>query len=473
MTTTFRDYTLERYNVTMARVRAYRGHFAVMTLFIVGVTAVLSFLFAKDATLADFYGRATFSPVEWVVVLWLVPLPIMLWKGYTYVRYFKPRPLTYDGSAGRGHRVIFQITTTGQEAETVKNTVESVLYWKQRLAPSFSCEVQVVMEPSGYDAHAGLYELLAHRGINFLVVPSSYRTPNDSVRKSRALQYAVKMRQEWRYNLERTWVYHHDDETAIGEDTFAGIARFLAENGQDACLGTGIILYPQEMDDWRPSAVADLNRTKDDITSLYSLTHSNRASQFHGSHYLVRADVEAAVGFDMGPKLSLIDDLTFEVRMRKRYGDRAIRVLEGFAYEMSPQTWRDQIRQRRRWVIGLKTAETDLDMPVVRKLSMLYYITAWAMGSASTFTVAMPLVFNFDSVLPFGLSFAAASWGLMIWGYVVGYTFHREYVSAPRPLWRVVKNGIVGAGVDAVAVWVGLAARNNGSFKVVSKDRKR
>ena len=469
MTEDYESWTVDRYNATIAAVVGYKRHFAYAVLVVVLLTTAVTLVMTRWTAVADVYGRATYSPVEWVVVLWLLPLPIMVWRGWVYLRGFNPPRLGWDPKAGRGHRVVFQVTTTGMEANTVGHTADSVRYWRNALNPAFACETWVVTEPSGYAAHRAVYEGLARRGVNIVVVPPSYACPGGSVRKARALQYAVDLRREWGYDPKTTWVYHQDDETAVGEDTFAGIAAFLDEHGGEPCVGTGIILYPQAMGDWRPSAVADLNRTKDDIGNLYSLTRTNRASQFHGSHYLVRVDVESAVGFDLGKELSVIDDLSFEVGVRRRFGN-VVRYMGGFAYEQSPLTWRDQIRQRRRWVVGLKAAERRLDMPLVRRASLAYYVTAWAAGAASTFTIALPVVFNFEAVLPFGMTVSALSWSLMVWGYVVGYRFHREYVNPARPVWRVVGNGIVGAGVDAVAVWVGLLARNSGGFQLVRKD---
>lgn len=466
--TDYPDWTIDRYNRTIGRVSAYRGRFVVSVLVAVAIGAGISVLFLRWTAVSNLYGRVTFAPAELLVFLWLVPLPALLWRAFTYAGRYRPRGLAFDPRAGAGHHVIFQVTTTGAAAETVRHTVESVLYWSQRLAPAYSVEAQIVVEPSGYAAHREVYDGLSRRGVTVTVVPQEYRTRNGSVRKSRALHYAAETRR-LRGPRHLTWIYHQDDETAVGEDTLAGIARFLGEHGHRPAIGAGVILYNQHMTDWRPSAVADLNRTKDDLASLYSLTRTNRASQFHGSHYVVRADVEQEIGFDLGPRLSVIDDLCFEVRARARYGNLA-RWLDGFAYEQSPLTWRDQVRQRRRWVVGLKAAETDLRMSWARKASLAYYLAAWAMGSASAFTVALPLVFNFAALLPFGMAFAALSWGIMIEGYLVGYLFHVEYVPRPRSIIRAVGSGICGAFVDSVAVWVGLLARNGGQFQIIAKD---
>ena len=466
--TDFPEWTIDRYNRTITRVSAYRFHFVWSVLVAVAIGAGVSVLSLKWTAVSNLYGRATFAPAELLVVLWLLPLPALLWRAFTYAGKYRPRELAARPGDGAGHHVIFQVTTTGASAETVRHTVESVLYWAKMARPAFSVEAQVVLEPNGYAAHQQTYDELAHRGVTITVVPPSYAPRAGSVRKSRALHYAAETRRILG-PVDRTWVYHQDDETAIGEDTLAGIGRFLRENGEQPTIGAGVILYNQHMENWRPSAVADLHRTKDDLASLYSLTRTNRASQFHGSHYIVRADVERAIGFDLGPRLSVVDDLCFEVRARARYGN-LVHWMDGFAYEQSPLTWRDQVRQRRRWVVGLKAAETDLPMPIARKISLAYYLTAWAMGSASTFTVALPLVFNFAALLPFGMAFAMLSWGIMIEGYLVGYLFHAEYVPRPPSIVRTVWSGIRGAFVDSFAVWVGLLAKNGGQFQIIAKD---
>ncbi|MCI4364181.1 MAG: glycosyltransferase family 2 protein [Thermoplasmata archaeon] len=461
-------YTLDRYNRTIQRVATFRWKYAIV---VVALSAIGLLLIPPFSQRVSGHMR----PLEWLTLVWAFPVPLILVSLFAYLFWFHPKrfllapPSPWEGIGGP--IVQFQITSTGVNAETVVNTARSVLYWT-RAHPEvcFQSQIWLVVEEWGYGPNREALDQLRDDGVRLIVVPTSYRTEGGALRKSRALQFSVQVRRSEALPLAETWVYHHDDETAIGEDTVLGIDEFLREHMGTKAVGMGIIIYPQKGDDFRASFVADFNRAKDDIRGLYALTsRRNVLSGFHGSHYIVRADVEEEVGYDIGENLIVSEDFVFEVRVRERFPD-IFHILKGFAYEQSPLNLMDQIKQRRRWVWNLRAAWLHLELPAVRRAVLAYGLGSWMCAGVSTIAIGASLALGFGAIVPLGGFLAGIVWAIMVMSYVIGYELHREYV-APRPnLWKVVVNGIAGALTDGVSVWAGMLTRQKRRFEVVQKD---
>jgi hypothetical protein len=307
-------------------------------------------------------------------------------------------------------------------------------------------------------------------GVQLVIVPANYRTPRGTTRKGRALQYAVEERRRLGEPLDTMWVYHQDDETAVGEDTVLGIGEFVTEHAEERALGLGIILYPQDAD-FRPSQIQEFGRSKDDLRTIYTITGPrNKMSGFHGSHFIVRGDVEDATGWDVGPNM-LSEDLIFENAVRRQHGP-IFRILKGFAYEKAAFTVRDQLRQRRRWVQGFSRAVRRERFSVGRRVVMAYSMCVWMGAVVSLVAIISSWIFGFTPLVPYAGGLAGFVWVTMVAGYHEGYTLHREYV--PRrsvSFARIVANGVAGALADALAPWYGLLSRRKQYFEVIQKDR--
>jgi egghead protein (zeste-white 4 protein) len=461
-------YTLERYNRTIQRVAALRWKYAVVVVVLSALGLLLIPPFTQHVS-----GHS--QPLQWLTLVWVFPIPLILVSLFAYLFWFHPRRFLLSPSppweGGARPVVQFQITSTGVNAETVVNTAKSVLFWTHAHPEvCFDSQLWLVVEEWGYTPNREALDELRKDGVRILVVPSDYRTAGGALRKSRALQFSVELRRSEGVPLADTWVYHHDDETAIGEDTVLGIDEFLREHRGVKAVGMGIIIYPQKGDDFRASFVADFNRAKDDIRGLFALTsRRNVLSGFHGSHYIVRADVEEEVGYDIGENLIVSEDFVFEVRVREQFPN-IFHILKGFAYEQSPLNLMDQIKQRRRWVWNLRAAWLHLELPASRRAVLAYGLTSWMCAGVSTIAIGASLALGFGAIVPLGGFLAGIIWSIMVMSYVVGYELHREYV-APRPaIWRVVVNGIAGALTDGISVWAGMLTRQKKRFEVVQKD---
>jgi egghead protein (zeste-white 4 protein) len=363
--------------------------------------------------------------------------------------------------------VIFQITAIGKNARALDASARSVLHWiRQTPRLGIRHRLWLVIEPDGYASAPAIYESLRTAGAEVWIVPPTYATPLDTHGKARALQYAVERRQDLGISNATTWVYHQDEETCVGQDTLLGISDFILE--ARGLVGAGVILYPI---DWAgsPSHVQELTRTYDDFRVLDSMTMpGNPTLGFHGSHILVRADVEDSVGWD-ARGYAPAEDLSFEIRVRAKYGS-VFGVLKGFAYEKGAFSLRDQLRQRRRWVHGVMFAMTrSPELGARRRFTLLYSLFAWFSALPSVLILIASIDLHYGPMLVFTGIFTGFIWVSMVTGYLEGFRLHSEYVQRTVSLPRFVLHGMVGALVDVCAPWYALATRPSmGDF--ISKD---
>jgi egghead protein (zeste-white 4 protein) len=463
-------YTVARYNRSLRRLIDLKRWYAAVTVIL---TAVGALLLTGVRVPATTIGRA----VQWLTVSWLLPVPLLILATGLFFAWFR-----YDRFALRPRRalpgaakplVIFQITTTGTNVETVLNTARSVLYWTRRTEGlGYRPEVWMVVEGWGYEPNRERLDVLRAEGVQYVVTPTDYRTPKGTTRKGRALQFATERRRELGLDGPDVWVYHQDDETAVGEDRLWGIDEFVREHRDEPSVGCGIILYPQGAEDFRPSQIQEFSRTKDDIRTIYTITsRHNMFSGFHGSHYLARADVEGSTGWDVGPDMNS-EDLIFETRVRMEQGP-IFHPLKGFAYEQAAFSLRDQLKQRRRWFQGWWRAVLHQPFSIPRRIIMTYGMLVWMGAIFSVGAMVLSWIFGYSAIFVYTGALTGYVWSAMILGYHQGYVLHREYLGPRRvPLARIVANGIVGAFADSLAPWYGTFTRRPRTFQVISKDRR-
>ena len=353
--------------------------------------------------------------------------------------------------------VIFQVTAIGKNVRALEASVRSVLYWT-RNTPFLAYQpiVWVVVEPEGYATDPLLYDSFRDMGVSVRVVPRDYRTPLGTRGKARALQYASDLRGRFGLSTSDIWVYHQDEETCVGQDTMLGISQFISQH--EKLVGAGVILYPV---DWAPipTHVQEFTRSYDDLRVLDSLTMpGNPTAGFHGSHFVVRADVEDSIGWDVSG-YSPAEDLTFEIRVRARFG-AVFGVLKGFAYEKGAFTMREQLRQRRRWVRGILYAIRR--SPVLsrrRRLTIAYSAASWFSALPSVAVLLLSVFLHYGPLLYFTSFFTGFIWISMVTGYVEGARLNSAYIGVSPGYFRLFCLGIAGAVVDVVAPWYALFTR--------------
>jgi len=353
--------------------------------------------------------------------------------------------------------VLFQVTAIGKSAQTLDATVRSVLYWLRR-TPKLGVRylLWVVMEPDGFWSSPDTYRRLEEAGAQIWVVPSDYETPLRTRGKARALEYASEQRRRLGLSVPWVWVYHQDEETCVGQDTLEGISEFVRDGQR--FVGAGIILYPL---DWSgtPSHVQELTRSYDDLRVLDSMTlPGNPTAGFHGSHFVVRADVEDSVGWD-SKGYSPSEDLMFEIRVRARYGS-VFGVLKGFAYEKGAYSLRDQLRQRRRWMHGVvHSVLHSRELPIRRRLTIAYSAASWASALPSVAVLVASVALKYGPLLVATSVFTGFIWTSMVLAYVEGHRLHDRYLRRDRTIPQLVVNGLAGALIDVIAPWYAFVTR--------------
>jgi len=353
--------------------------------------------------------------------------------------------------------VLFQVTAIGKNARSLDATVRSVLYWLRHTPRlGFRYLVWAVVEPDGYRSSPEIYRSLEADGVRVMVVPNGYQTPLVTRGKARALEYASEMRRRLGLSVPWLWVYHQDEETCVGQDTLTGLSEFVRDGS--ALVGAGIILYPL---DWMgsPSHVQELTRSYDDLRVLDSMTlPGNPTAGFHGSHFVVRADVEDSVGWD-SPGFSPSEDLTFEIRVRSRYGS-VFGLLRGFAYEKGAFSLGDQLRQRRRWMHGVVHAILHChELPLRRRLTVAYSAASWASALPSVIVLVASVELRYGPLLVVTSVFTGFIWTSMVLAYIEGYRLHARYLRSTISSAQLVASGLVGALIDVLAPWYAFVTR--------------
>lgn len=476
----YTEFTKDKYSNTVAKQHDRR------------TKRILSVIGAEAASLLSLYGFMETHPAAnllnagMISIPWLLPIPALLLTAIGAAKHNKNKEKSalsenlYDNSE---KKVVFTVTSQGNNIHTIKNSIDSVYYWYNNLKDSntinYGCIINAVIEPQAYIKNKEFYDNFSkiYTKTEFIltVVPESYETSNKTKYKARALNYSVEERKRAGLTNKNVWVYHQDEETTVGEDTLLGISEFINKAHKRTKYGSGFIIYCL---DWtlRPSQIQEMTRTSDDYRVLLSLsTKKNLLTGFHGSHFLVRSTVEDEIGWNFTGK-AIAEDLIFENILRDRYPDPFL-FLKGFAYEKAAYNVKEQIKQRRRWMLGLVDALQNNKISKPKEAVMLYNGTAWFGGIASVASLMVPFVPFTGNFYPISLCFAGYVWSQMITGYYDGYLFHKEYIpkdQLPNKFKhiKIIANGIVGALTDVVAPWYIFRKSKNksGEFEVLDKD---
>lgn len=237
------------------------------------------------------------------------------------------------------------------------------------------------------------------------VVPTDYETTFGARYKARALHFASSMRRARRH----TWVLHMDEESIVTPEVIRGIDTFLDEQRQSPLvIGQGEIKYNAHNYGKNLLITAiDAVRTGDDLGRFRLQYRLFKRPLFgmHGSFFLVNSLLERQVGFDLGGKGSITEDAYFALICAAK-GVRFAWV-EGFIQEQSPFTIGDILKQRRRWLAGLRLLIVDKAIPwrqrAVLGISLSLSHIAWASTVVTIWNITAG-----GSILPYWLSLIAA-----------------------------------------------------------------
>ena len=356
------------------------------------------------------------------------------------------------------YKVIFQITTRGFNVDALKRSVESVKYWAPKYLKDY--KIWVVTEP---DANPEIDNI---KGVKIIKVPYDFSTPNQSKYKARALEYAKELRKD--YDHENTWIYFMDEESIVGEDTILGIIDFI-ENKR-GLIGQGLIIYSNFFGKNIFTSLADLIRSSADVSTYAFQIKMGFVSWMHGSHVLIRSDVEQQIGWDFGKIWG--EDSLFGLKAQE-LGYR-IEWLKGRLYEQSPFTIKDFLKQRRRWALhSFDILKRKLPLKV--KLTYFYSLLIWASGLISLIA-AISAIFS-GTLFPFNNAIILLAIPVMVtWigSCLVGLYLNTQPLDIPmyyKILFAII-SVIIGSILDGIAIWYAIFTiplNKNIPFEVIKK----
>ena len=280
-------------------------------------------------------------------------------------------------------KLVVIVPTIGRH-DTYPALERSVLSYVASLPPCFpNLRIDVIIE-EGCEAHDRIFDLGRRSPfIRVVVVPKAYQTPNGTRFKARANHYSHEMRIAEGEALDDVWVLHMDDDTGTALDTAVAMAQFIERQraaGPDAKhLAQGILTYPRQNAVSKFTWLADAVRPSDDIGRFSALTGSGTPLLgMHGELLLVRASIEATIGWDFGPK-AIVEDAQMALTFCKLYPGRSA-FFSGRCYGASPATIRDFVKQRERWSWGLVALAFNNTVPLRRRLLLMYCVMSWVVG---------------------------------------------------------------------------------------------
>ena len=343
-------------------------HRVITTIFIVaavaGLYAIESVLWPHNAPSNGFLA----TEWSWSSVIWVVAFIPAVFEviGLYFWRAPSVPPVAIS------NLICWRIVSRGINIEALRSTI---IACRQEMArtPLFPYLIEVVIDtvPPGDNLPA------AGGDLQYIVVPKYYKTPNNSLAKARALNYAL-----WRSSLPSdAWIIHMDEESWPTASSITGIAAAICEEEASGRLrvGQGTITYHRKWEEHPFFTLADCIRSGSDKGRLYlSMKIGIPFFGLHGSFIVMRNDVEKSIGFDLGPIGSLTEDAWWGVIASSR-GVRC-RWIEGHIEEQCTHQVSDFLKQRRRWFNGL--VRTSIKAPALFRWRAVLLISMLAWASA-------------------------------------------------------------------------------------------
>lgn len=365
-------------------------------VWLIGATMILTLALFELQTVLDHVHRSTsiwHTAVQWAELSWLAPVPLalILWLGwmlFAEAARGNPAPIEVPSLTARSGllafaparpvRLVFRLVTRGENVAVLR---ESVL----AIHRAFACypratgpyRIEIITE-CPIELH-----LLIDPRTRIYVVPRAYVTPQRSRFKARALTYLQSQVRPQRED----WLIYLDEESLVDEHLLAGLYRFVQQTLQAEAqppnkrrpagvIGQGSILY--QGGNWFFRG-ADALRTADDL-GRFRLQYALGAPIFgvHGSYLVVRGIDDSRLSFDVGTANSITEDAAWALRAWSQ-GYRFAWV-EGHLHEQPPQHVRDFVRQRSRWLTGIRIVIRDKQTPLRYRLCLGLFTALWQLA---------------------------------------------------------------------------------------------
>jgi len=313
---------------------------------------------------------------------------------------------------------IVQIPTIGRH--DVMPALRRVVASMETVLPTnfLRWRVDIVAEETS-EARDELEELRSDH-VRVLYVPAHYETPGGTQAKARANCWLDALRQREGESRDDVWILHMDDDTAIGRDTGEQISRFIWSNRpadpRSKLLAQGVLTYPRAYSSNALVWLADAVRPGTDLSVFRLWTGGGRPLLgAHGELLLVRSDIESEIGWDYGRFLSITEDANFALLFATRHPGRSA-WFAARCYGTSPESFRDLVKQRKRWARGLIHVVRNPVVPLRNRLLLAYALTSWVLGPLQHVFVVLALA------TALGLRYTAPVqvWVLLPWAINMG-----------------------------------------------------
>ena len=339
--------------------------------------------------------------------------------------------------------LIVVVSTIGRN-DTYPALERSVLSYLAYLPKCFPLlRIDIVID-EGCEATNRIENLIAGSElIRLVTVPMCYRTPNGTRFKARASHYSHELRIREHEDRDDVWVLHMDDDTGVGPDTALAMARFIDEQLQAGPrakhMAQGILTYPREYAMNRLTWLADSARPAEDVARFSAWTGGGTPrAGLHGELLLVRASIEATIGWDFGPG-SIVEDAQFALIFSARYKGRSAWFC-GRSYGASPASLRDFLRQRERWCWGLAALVFNRSLQLRNRLLIGYSVMSWVVGPIQNVAVVMLVAYlvadhSTSPVTIFIVPLWALNMAYVIWMYWEGLRVNAGVSGTGRRKW--------------------------------------
>lgn len=370
--------------------------------------------------------------LEYLWLLWFPSAPIMIYFFIKALQNHKAyEQKTFNYKTRSAQKIVFQFCSRDappvvyQAIKRVHEVCKAVRYSKYQvdLLTDIKVPKKVVKKVNARN----------------VVVPLDYQTKPPVKYKARALQYAVDQRKRRRQANVRRWIYLLDEESMVTEQTVRALLQYISKKDAKP-IAEGGIIYPNNFFNHNLfCSIGETLRTYVCYDCVTQMSSGGMPSHMHGSNLLVRADVEAQVGW-AHEKVDASEDQRFGWEATLKLGRDLFGWHGGTIEEQPAKNIRDFIKQRQRWFVGnvhnLQNAKVPKKKKIILSLRWLTWMAGFPAGLATFLVLLIPQ--NIPFWLHSFLLFNTFTWLL---GYQVGLRLNLKKYELPKYkkfLWHLI-----------------------------------